>query len=348
MASRSGPSAGGAPSARHDQPVPGGRLIESGGPPVVGFRSWTSVYRSVTSARWTWSHWPRRSWRRTKRPGTRTYSDSGTTRFTSRRARSCSLFAEVEDWPAVEVSEAAGLGPAFCRWRCRSCTRSSGSWYPPGGTIIRAMAAKLLAGGRILPHRDSHPSFGAGHRIHVPIATNPRVRFMIDGRPYQLEVGQAYEINNQKTHSVMNKGARPTASTSSSTTCRRRPNRAAGVSRGHASARRASLTGCRQAASPVLVAPVAVADRLDHGRSARRGDVRSCASDRPTGRRSAGAPAPSSACARAGRSRRSAGRHRPRAVRRTRAAGAPRSRKVGDDFLVLHGEHACPAAPAAQ
>ena len=79
-------------------------------------------------------------------------------------------------------------------------------WYPPGGTIIRAMAAKLLAGGRILPHRDSHPSFGAGHRIHVPIATNPRVRFMIDGRPYQLEVGQAYEINNQKIHSVMNKG----------------------------------------------------------------------------------------------------------------------------------------------
>ena len=29
---------------------------------------------------------------------------------------------------------------------------------------------------------------------------------MIDGQPYQLEVGKAYEINNQKTHSVMNKG----------------------------------------------------------------------------------------------------------------------------------------------
>ena len=82
-----------------------------------------------------------------------------------------------------------------------------GKFYPPGGTIIRAMAAKLLAGGRIVPHRDSHPSFGAGHRIHVPIVTNPRVRFMIDGRPYQLQVGEAYEINNQKVHSVMNKGA---------------------------------------------------------------------------------------------------------------------------------------------
>jgi len=79
--------------------------------------------------------------------------------------------------------------------------------YPPGGTIIRAMAAKLLAGGRIDPHHDSHPSFHCGHRIHVPITTNPRVRFMIDGRPYQFKVGQAYELNNQKQHSVMNKGS---------------------------------------------------------------------------------------------------------------------------------------------
>ena len=78
--------------------------------------------------------------------------------------------------------------------------------YPKGGTIIRAMAAKLLAGGKITPHHDSHPSFHCGHRIHVPITTNPRVRFMIDGRPYQLQVGQAYELNNQKQHSVMNKG----------------------------------------------------------------------------------------------------------------------------------------------
>ncbi len=78
--------------------------------------------------------------------------------------------------------------------------------YSAGGTIIRAMAAKLIAGGKIKPHNDKHPSFHCGHRIHVPITTNPRVRFMIDGRPYQLEVGQAYELNNQKQHSVMNKG----------------------------------------------------------------------------------------------------------------------------------------------
>jgi len=81
-----------------------------------------------------------------------------------------------------------------------------GRHYPPGGTIIRAMAAKLLSGGRINPHFDSHPSFRRSHRIHVPIMTNSRVRFMIGGKPYRMEVGRAYEINNQMTHSVMNSG----------------------------------------------------------------------------------------------------------------------------------------------
>ena len=60
--------------------------------------------------------------------------------------------------------------------------------YPLGGTIIRAMAARLQAGGIIKTHRDSHPSFHFGHRIHIPIHTNSRVRFMIEGRPYRLGV----------------------------------------------------------------------------------------------------------------------------------------------------------------
>ncbi len=116
------------------------------------------------------------------------------------------LFAEVSNWPAVDVCKQPGWN-RFADTAVPLMHQIIRNWYPPGGTIIRAMAARLLAGGRILPHRDSHPSFGAGHRIHVPIATNPRVRFMIDGRPVQLEVGHAYEINNQKVHSVMNKGA---------------------------------------------------------------------------------------------------------------------------------------------
>lgn len=79
--------------------------------------------------------------------------------------------------------------------------------YPVGGEVIRAVAASLTAGANIKAHTDMHPSFHCAHRIHVPITTNPKVWFTIDGRPYQLQVGQAYEINNQKQHSVANKGA---------------------------------------------------------------------------------------------------------------------------------------------
>jgi hypothetical protein len=80
------------------------------------------------------------------------------------------------------------------------------NFYPPGGTVIRAMAAKLKAGGIISPHRDTHPSFTHSHRIHIPITTNPGVRFMINGRHNRFKTGNAYEINNQMNHSVMNSG----------------------------------------------------------------------------------------------------------------------------------------------
>ncbi|WND03883.1 aspartyl/asparaginyl beta-hydroxylase domain-containing protein [Temperatibacter marinus] len=78
--------------------------------------------------------------------------------------------------------------------------------YPAGGTILRAMVARLHPKGRITPHVDAKPSFHAGHRVHIPLVTNPACRFTVDGRPYKFEVGQAYEINNQKPHSVINNG----------------------------------------------------------------------------------------------------------------------------------------------
>ena len=116
------------------------------------------------------------------------------------------LFVDIERWPEIVVKREPGwsrIATAALPLMNAILTR----YYPPGGTVIRAMAAKLLAGGKITPHTDRHPSFHHGHRIHVPITTNSRVRFMIDGRPYQFKVGEAYEINNQKTHSVMNKGS---------------------------------------------------------------------------------------------------------------------------------------------
>jgi len=78
--------------------------------------------------------------------------------------------------------------------------------YPAGGDVIRAVVASLKAGANIKAHTDGHKSFHCAHRIHVPISTNPKVWFTIDGRPHQFKLGQAYEINNIKQHSVVNKG----------------------------------------------------------------------------------------------------------------------------------------------
>jgi hypothetical protein len=115
------------------------------------------------------------------------------------------VFVDLDRWPEIVVSKEPGwdrLADVALPVMDDIISRL----YPTGGTVIRAMAAKLLAGKKITPHVDRHPSFHKGHRIHIPITTNPRVRFMIDGQPYQFEIGEAYEINNQKTHSVMNKG----------------------------------------------------------------------------------------------------------------------------------------------
>lgn len=115
------------------------------------------------------------------------------------------IFTSGDGWPEITVTRESGWD-LLSETAVPLMTEIISNHYEPGGTIIRAMAAKLLPGEVITPHRDAHPSFHHGHRIHIPIKTNPRVRFMIDGQPYKFKVGEAYEINNQKTHSVMNKG----------------------------------------------------------------------------------------------------------------------------------------------
>ena len=114
-------------------------------------------------------------------------------------------FVDLDQWPDVEVTKEPGF-KYLSELALPLMNDIISRCYQPGGTVIRAMAAKLLAGQKITRHWDKHPSFHCGHRIHVPITTNPRVRFMIDGQPYRFKIGEAYEINNQLHHSVMNKG----------------------------------------------------------------------------------------------------------------------------------------------
>lgn len=115
-------------------------------------------------------------------------------------------FLESDLWPQIKVNREPGY-ELLAKAAQPIIDDIIEKYYEPGGVVIRAMAAKLVPGGIIKPHYDKHASFENSHRIHIPITTNPKVRFMINGRPNQFEVGNIYEINNQMQHSVMNKGS---------------------------------------------------------------------------------------------------------------------------------------------
>jgi hypothetical protein len=80
---------------------------------------------------------------------------------------------------------------------------TSGYGYADGRTA-RIMLAKLAAGRSVARHIDKSPSAEVPHKIHIPVQTNPDVRFLIDTGEYGLERGRAYEVNNRRPHEVRN------------------------------------------------------------------------------------------------------------------------------------------------
>ncbi len=114
------------------------------------------------------------------------------------------LFCD-ESWPQGEIYREAGWDK-LADVAMPVIKHVIDTHYQPGGTLLRAMAAKLKSKGRINAHRDNLESFKMGHRIHVPITSGLGVRYTISGKPYAFEVGNAYEINNQMKHSVLNLG----------------------------------------------------------------------------------------------------------------------------------------------
>lgn len=115
-------------------------------------------------------------------------------------------FIDLDEWPNLVIAPDVGwesLGDSAAPVMDTIISRS----YPPGGVVLRAMAVRLPAGARITPHVDEHESLRLSHRIHLPLVTNSRVRFFIDGVPHRFEPERAVEVNNQLSHSVMNDGS---------------------------------------------------------------------------------------------------------------------------------------------
>lgn len=75
------------------------------------------------------------------------------------------------------------------------------------GAYPRVMLARMAPGGVIHPHRDGNPAARWPHKIHIPILTNDRVTFFVEGVGYHFAEGEAVEVNNMGVHAVANQGA---------------------------------------------------------------------------------------------------------------------------------------------
>lgn len=109
-----------------------------------------------------------------------------------------------EGWPQVKISKRKGWDRFSAQAR-PVVQEILERHYHPNGTVIRAVIAKLLAGGVIETHEDSHPTFAVSHRIHVPLVTNDSVDFSVGGELFHLQEGIAYEISNLDAHGVHNR-----------------------------------------------------------------------------------------------------------------------------------------------
>ena len=75
------------------------------------------------------------------------------------------------------------------------------------GVFPRVMLARMAPGGIIKPHRDANPAAKWPHKIHVPLVTNDKVTFFVDGIGYHFPEGEAVEVSNMAVHAVENAGA---------------------------------------------------------------------------------------------------------------------------------------------
>ena len=78
-------------------------------------------------------------------------------------------------------------------------------FYQDNGFVVRLIFAKLLAGGKIPKHADGGFSLMNCHRVHIPVMTNDRNIFFVNGEEKSMQVGELWEINNKLVHMVENR-----------------------------------------------------------------------------------------------------------------------------------------------
>lgn len=99
--------------------------------------------------------------------------------------------------------------PLWAQWRALIEPVLAQAVQPYGyarAEFPRVMLARMAPGGVIKPHRDANPAAKWPHKIHVPIQTNDKVVFFVEGIGYRMPEGEAFEVNNMGVHAVENNG----------------------------------------------------------------------------------------------------------------------------------------------
>ncbi len=95
----------------------------------------------------------------------------------------------------------------------RSWPGAQGCRTPRAGFAVLLLAVRFLRlrpGSRIREHTDLALGFDAGEvRIHVPVSTDPEVVFLLDGRRVEMGEGEAWYLDLNLRHSVVNSGTAP-------------------------------------------------------------------------------------------------------------------------------------------
>jgi len=74
------------------------------------------------------------------------------------------------------------------------------------GVVFRAILAKLDSNHHIPEHIDGPKQNNYCKKIHIPIVTNDKVFFNIEGEEKNLKEGEIWEVDVSKLHSAYNNG----------------------------------------------------------------------------------------------------------------------------------------------
>jgi hypothetical protein len=77
--------------------------------------------------------------------------------------------------------------------------------FPKGSSDTYRSMTVVHPGDYVPPHTDTLCP-GWLTRIHVPIVTNPKAVFIVEGKEHHMEVGMSYQVNPGRQHAIRNGG----------------------------------------------------------------------------------------------------------------------------------------------